>query len=102
MTRLGDSLDFVQLLKSFPTFLAIFCKGVKNIIFLVKSILGNFYRHFAIFSGHTDPAEMLVFPAKNVSFEKLKLEKVLENDAFVDSIPKYELNCSLTAFLVPK
>ena len=45
---------------------------------------------------------MLVFPAKNVSFEKLKLEKVLENDAFVDSIPKYELNCSLTAFLVPK
>ena len=25
----------------------------KSIIFLVKSILGEFYRHLAIFSGHT-------------------------------------------------
>ena len=25
----------------------------KYIIFLVKSFLGNFYRHLAIFSGHT-------------------------------------------------
>ena len=29
-----------------PTFLGKFCKGVKN--FLVKSFLGNFYRHLAI------------------------------------------------------
>ena len=27
---------------------------LKSIIFLVKSFLGNFYRHLAIFSGHTD------------------------------------------------
>ena len=26
----------------------------KSLIFLVKSYLGNFYRHLAIFSGHTD------------------------------------------------
>ena len=26
---------------------------LKSIIFLVKSFLGNFYRHLAIFSGHT-------------------------------------------------
>ena len=36
-----------------PTFLAIFVKVLKSIIFLVKSFLGNFYRHLAIFSGHT-------------------------------------------------
>ena len=27
---------------------------LKYIIFLVKWFLGNFYRHLAIFSGHTD------------------------------------------------
>ena len=32
-----------------PTFLGNFCKGVKSIIFLVKSFLGNFDRHLAIF-----------------------------------------------------
>ena len=32
-----------------PTFLGNFCKGVKSIIFLVKSFLGNFYKHSAIF-----------------------------------------------------
>ena len=33
----------------------IFVKVTKSIIFLVKSFLGNFYRHLAIFSGHTAP-----------------------------------------------
>ena len=28
---------------------------LKSIIFLVKLLLGNFYRHLAIFSGHTGP-----------------------------------------------
>ena len=32
---------------------AIFVKVPKSLIFLVKSLLGNFYRHLAIFSGHT-------------------------------------------------
>ena len=32
---------------------AIFVKVTKYIIFLVKSFLSNFYRHLAIFSGHT-------------------------------------------------
>ena len=27
---------------------------LKSIIFIVKSFLGNFYRHWAIFSGHTE------------------------------------------------
>ena len=33
---------------------AIVVKVLKYIIFLKKSFLGNFYRHLAIFSGHTD------------------------------------------------
>ena len=32
-----------------PIFLGKFCKGVNFLIFLVKSFLGNFYRHLAIF-----------------------------------------------------
>ena len=32
-----------------PTFLGNFCKGVKFLFFLVKSYLGNFNRHLAIF-----------------------------------------------------
>ena len=51
VNRLGDLLDFGQLLKPLatinlpksPTFLGNFCKGVKILIFLVKSFLGNFY-----------------------------------------------------------
>ena len=34
------------------TFLGNFWKCVKIYLFLVKSFLGNFYRHFSIFSGH--------------------------------------------------
>ena len=67
VTRLGDLLDFRQLLKPLatinlsksPTFLGNFCKVSKSIIFLVKSFLGNFNRHLAIFSGHTDPQSRL-------------------------------------------
>ena len=63
VTRLGDLLDFGgQLLKPLatiylpksPTFLGIFVKVLKHFIFLMKSFLGNFYRHLAIFYGHTD------------------------------------------------
>ena len=62
MTRFGDLLDFGQLFiaignNSFTQIShsqAIFVKVSKSIIFLVKSFLGNFYRHLAIFSGHTD------------------------------------------------
>ena len=62
VTRLGDLLDFGHFLKPLaainlpksPTFLSNFFVQVsKSIIFLVKSFLGNFYRHLAIFSGHT-------------------------------------------------
>ena len=42
-----------------PTFLGIFCKGVKIFKFLVKSFLGNLNRHLAIFSGHTGPGLQL-------------------------------------------
>ena len=57
MTRLGDLLDFGKFLKPLatlnlpksPTFLGIFVKVSKSIIFLVKQFLGDFYRHLAIF-----------------------------------------------------
>ena len=59
VTILGDLLDFGPLFgqqlicPNLPFSLAIFVKVSKSIIFLVKSFLGNFYRHLAIFSGHT-------------------------------------------------
>ena len=57
VTRSGDLLDFGQLFKPlatinlprFATFLGNVCKGVKIYHFLLKSFLGNFYRHLAIF-----------------------------------------------------
>ena len=57
VTRLGNLLDFGQVLKPLatinlpksPTFLGNFCKGVKNYHFSNENILGNFYRHLAIF-----------------------------------------------------
>ena len=58
VTRLVDFLDFCQLLKPLatinlsksPTLLGNFCKGVKIYHFSCEIILGNFYRHLAIFS----------------------------------------------------
>ena len=41
-------LAIINLPKS-PTFLGNFCKGVKSFLCLVKSFLGNFYRHLTIF-----------------------------------------------------
>ena len=58
VTRLGDLLDFGELFKAFgnnlfcpnlPHSWAIFVKVSKSFIFLVKSFLGNFYRHLATF-----------------------------------------------------
>ena len=40
-------------LPKFLTFLGIFVNVSISIIFLVKLFLGYFYRHLAIFSGHT-------------------------------------------------
>ena len=58
VTRLGDLLDFGQVFCNnyfalISHILGQFFKVTKSIIFLVKSFLGNFYRHLAIFSGHT-------------------------------------------------
>ena len=58
---MGDLFDFGQLLKPLatinlpksPTFLGNFRKYVKIYQFYSEIILGNFYRHLAIFSGHT-------------------------------------------------
>ena len=58
MTRLGDLLDFGQLFnasgnKNMPkslTFIGNFWKGFKIYPFSSEVILGNFYRHLAIFS----------------------------------------------------
>ena len=55
VTRLGDFLGFGQLFKSFGNnkfaqiILRLFVKVSKYIIFQMKSFLGNFYRHLAIF-----------------------------------------------------
>ena len=58
VTRLGDLLDFGQLFKAFgkqllcpnlPHSKAILVKVSKSLIFQVKSFLGNFNRHLAIF-----------------------------------------------------
>ena len=48
VTRLGNFLKPLAtiILPKSPTFLGNFCKGVKVYLFLVKSFLGNFYRHF--------------------------------------------------------
>ena len=62
VTRYGKLFDLGNFLKPLatinlpksPTFLGIFVKVSKSIIFLVKSFLGNFYRHLAFFSGHTE------------------------------------------------
>ena len=43
-----------------PHSYAIFVKVLKSIIFLVKSFLDNFYRHLAIFSGHTGYQKKIV------------------------------------------
>ena len=61
VARLGDLLDFWPLLKPLatinlpksPTFLGNFCKGVKIYRFSCEIILGQLYRHLAIFFGHT-------------------------------------------------
>ena len=68
VTRSGDLLNFGQLLKPYATinlpnyltFLGNFCKVLKSITFLVKSFLRNFYRHLAIFSGHTAPEHLIL------------------------------------------
>ena len=60
--QIGQFLHFGQLLKPLAkinlpkslTFFGNFCKGVKIIRFSGEIIFGNFYRHLAIFSGHTD------------------------------------------------
>ena len=42
-------------LPKYPRFLGKFCKGVKIYHIFSGIVFGNFYRHLAIFSGHTGP-----------------------------------------------
>ena len=53
---------------------AIFIKVSKSLIFLVKSFWGNFYRHLAIFSGHS--AHNQVFYLSKDEDESTNYEKV--------------------------
>ena len=61
VTRLGDLLHFGYFSKPVATIIftkshplnAIFLKLLKSFILLGKLFLGNFYRHLAIFTGHT-------------------------------------------------
>ena len=61
----------------------------KSIIFLVQSFLGNFYRHLAIFSDHTD--------VEWKWWEKETLITSTENLAFLSLWPK----CSEVLLLLP-
>ena len=73
VTRLGDLLDFGQQLvcPNLPHSLEIFVKVSKSVIFLVKSFLGNFYRHLAIFF-------VLVTLKKSDSVLRFKQSRFLE------------------------
>ena len=64
-----------------PTFFGNFCKGFKIYHFLVKSFLGNFYRHLAIFSGHTDYDNKLRFT--NSPWEPFSMDSNTQNDPWV-------------------
>ena len=48
---------------------AIFVKVTKSFIFLVKSILSNFYRHLATFTGHTGGRQVKSFFRQLVTLE---------------------------------
>ena len=76
VTRLGNLLDFGQQLMcpNLPHSLAIFVKVLKSIIFLVKSFLGNFYRQFAYFSGHTVSPTTFHTPNINYDFKEERKE----------------------------
>ena len=52
MDNFSNPLATINLPKS-PIFLVKFCKGVNIYHFSSKIIFGNFYRHLAIFFGHT-------------------------------------------------
>ena len=61
VTRLFDLLDFGQQLicTNVPHSKAMFVKVSKSLIFLVKSILGNFHRHLVTFTGRTVGRQLL-------------------------------------------
>ena len=70
-----------------PTFLGNFCKGVKIYHFSSEIILGNFYRHFVIFSGHTerDQHSYCTFkfdPSRFSRIVQTKIEKLLKRFFF--------------------
>ena len=55
-------------------------KVSKSILFLVKSFLGNFYRHLAIFSGHTVSRSNFSLPKNKLSINMPKLFTILNYD----------------------
>ena len=84
VTRLVDLLHFGQLfiacgINYFGQIVHINCPKVsKSILFLVKSFLGNFYRHLAVFSGHTaccHKVRVSLYIARGVPFFKAAIAK---------------------------
>ena len=53
----------------------------KSILFLVKSFLGNFYRHLAILFGHTDQCAQIgqVFDLLSNTFSYKGSPSIMEN-----------------------
>ena len=73
-------------------------KVSKSIIFLVKSLLGNFCRHLAIFYVHTDPLSLFLsntFFAHTASSASFFLSKYLR--LFLDL---FEINFALVSTLI--
>ena len=53
-----------------PHSLAIFVKVSKSLFLLVKSFLGNFYRHLAFFTGQTDHHQLQQQQSRLISLSK--------------------------------
>ena len=84
VTRLGDFLHFGQFLKPLATinlpipltFLGNFCKGVKIIHFSSEIILGNFYRHLAIFIWSHWTCSTKLFWPNDLKYAHLAIPKI--------------------------
>ena len=59
---------------------------LKSFIFIVKSFLGNFYRHLAIFSGHTGPPIDVCFDVDICFLQEPSLLSSLQDNGLTDVV----------------
>ena len=71
---------------------------LKSIIFVVKSFLGNFYKHLAIFSGHTGFGGILVLSKiKSLTSLFWCLNRIKNDATFKQKIYTKTVYCFLNA-----